>query len=242
MKRRDTLRGTLPLREDSSLELSLQEIQAMHAAREERRKFRKRAERVGAKIPSADPRDASDVVWALTTAQAMWEREEFADAIRWLGRAAEAAAESSNVPRFSELSDSLRKLEGILGELGEPPEPMRPRPVATSVSITMADLPAEDLEAMPTLSMKGNYLAGAEALLPAKPRRGAASAPKVSQAKKEAPEFDGSRAVRALLARGDKGAYVVSPTTTAPTDCVDVLMIPLSAKTDLLTWLFDRDA
>ncbi|WP_394825106.1 cyclic nucleotide-binding domain-containing protein [Pendulispora albinea] len=50
-------------------------------------------------IPPAAKTDAEDVVWALQTADALWKRHERVDAIVWLRRAAQAAAESQNDDR-----------------------------------------------------------------------------------------------------------------------------------------------
>jgi len=61
-------------------------------------------------IPPAAKTDAEDVVWALQTADALWKRHERVDAIVWLRRAAQAAAESQNDDRALTLARSAAEL------------------------------------------------------------------------------------------------------------------------------------
>lgn len=55
-------------------------------------------------IPTPLPDDHEDVSWALSTAQTTWERGEFADALKWLRRAAESASEAEADDRALELA------------------------------------------------------------------------------------------------------------------------------------------
>lgn len=57
-----------------------------------------------AAIPQVLPSDPEDVVWALQTAETLWKRDERADAIVWLRRAAQAAGEAEQDERALELS------------------------------------------------------------------------------------------------------------------------------------------
>jgi|GEM_PF-829033 len=54
-------------------------------------------------IPSPSPSDPDDVVWALQTAAAQWERGEHRDAAVWLQRAARAAGDAGQDDRAFEL-------------------------------------------------------------------------------------------------------------------------------------------
>ena len=45
-------------------------------------------------IPPARASDNEDVIWALETAESLWKREARVDAIVWLRRAAQEAAEA----------------------------------------------------------------------------------------------------------------------------------------------------
>lgn len=49
-----------------------------------------------AEFPAPEPTDPEDVVWALQTAQTMWERRDLREAVRWLRRAAESASDAGN--------------------------------------------------------------------------------------------------------------------------------------------------
>jgi hypothetical protein len=82
------------------------------------------------KIPKPKKEDPEDVAWALSTAEAMWNRAENADAIKWIRRAAEAASEAENDDRALELAKAaadlasmLVKVEGNPSEMPPPPEP-----------------------------------------------------------------------------------------------------------------------
>ena len=45
-------------------------------------------------FPKSKKDDPEDVSWALSTAEAMWNRGERSDAIKWIRKAAEAASEA----------------------------------------------------------------------------------------------------------------------------------------------------
>ena len=61
-------------------------------------------------IPPARDTDSEDVAWALQTAEALWKRNERADAIVWLRRAAQAAAEIEDDDRAIELARDAAEL------------------------------------------------------------------------------------------------------------------------------------
>src|SRR6187399_3276017 len=65
--------------------------------------------------PPAFPRalddDDDDVAWALQTAGVQWERGGAADAVVWLKRAAEAAAESGSFARSADLQRRANELD-----------------------------------------------------------------------------------------------------------------------------------
>lgn len=73
-------------------------------------------------IPPALDTDAEDVVWALQTAASLWKRNERADAVVWLRRAAQAAGEALADDRAlalarlaAELSDGLAHAPVVQG-------------------------------------------------------------------------------------------------------------------------------
>ncbi|WP_394835077.1 cyclic nucleotide-binding domain-containing protein [Pendulispora rubella] len=72
-------------------------------------------------IPPAAKTDAEDVVWALQTADALWKRHERVDAIVWLRRAAQAAAESHNDDRALSLARSAAELSEFIARNPSPP-------------------------------------------------------------------------------------------------------------------------
>src|SRR5262249_26994857 len=83
-----------------------------HSTAVTRRAKRQRA--MSAELP-AFPRafddDEDDVAWPLQTAAVQWERGGAADAIVWLRRAAEAAAESGKYSRSADLQRRANELD-----------------------------------------------------------------------------------------------------------------------------------
>jgi hypothetical protein len=67
-------------------------------------------------IPSALNTDTEDVVWALQTADALWKRNERVDAVVWLRRAAQAAAEVDDDDRALALARNAAELSEWIAE------------------------------------------------------------------------------------------------------------------------------
>ncbi len=79
------------------------------------------------KIPKPKADDPEDVAWALSTAEAMWNRAENADAIKWIQRAAEAASEAEADDRALELAKAAAELKGLLVKVdGDSPTEVGP--------------------------------------------------------------------------------------------------------------------
>jgi hypothetical protein len=81
-------------------------------------------------IPSVDPTDSSDTRWALETARTLWGQGERREALQWVRRAAEAAAESGADDRALSLAKLGAELRGAL-EIPRtlpPPPPSQPAP------------------------------------------------------------------------------------------------------------------
>lgn len=102
--------------------------------------------------------DAEDVIWALSTAFALWTKEHHADALVWLNRASQAASESGEALRAEELAYAARNLRIALeDEASEPPEPSnfsrsRPPPPLFRAPPPPPRLPSvEPLESAPPL-------------------------------------------------------------------------------------------
>ncbi|HMJ56266.1 MAG TPA: hypothetical protein VK540_29565 [Polyangiaceae bacterium] len=72
-------------------------------------------------FPSPDDSDAEDVAWGLTTGAALWKQGERYDAIVWLKRAVDAAAEAGAVTRADELNRAATEL---LASLSGPTIPL----------------------------------------------------------------------------------------------------------------------
>ncbi len=97
-------------------------------------------------VPEPKPEDPEDVSWALSTAEAMWARGDHSEGVKWVRRAAEAAADAENDDRFMELTKAAADLAGMLTKRGQtrasihiddsemeeeaPPPPPPPKPVA----------------------------------------------------------------------------------------------------------------
>jgi hypothetical protein len=86
------------------------------------------------KNPSPQPtkEDHEDVSWALSTAEATWNRGDRADALKWLRRAAESASEAEQDDRALQLAKAAAELASQLEATPSvPPKPasMMPPPI-----------------------------------------------------------------------------------------------------------------
>lgn len=81
-------------------------------------------------IPVPDPRrqDIEDVQCALAVAAARWEHGDREDALRWLRRAARAAADHNQLERALELSKAAAEMSRRLSQPPPPPRRSRPAP------------------------------------------------------------------------------------------------------------------
>jgi hypothetical protein len=66
-----------------------------------------------ARVPTPLTHDPEDVAWALTTAEAMWNRGDRHDAVKWVRRAADAAREAKATERAAELVRAGNELATI---------------------------------------------------------------------------------------------------------------------------------
>lgn len=81
-------------------------------------------------LPAAETTDAQDVRWALETAQSLWNQGERREALQWVRRAAEAAAESGADDRALSLAKMGAELRGVLDipRTLPPPRPVEVTP------------------------------------------------------------------------------------------------------------------
>lgn len=69
-------------------------------------------------VPEPKPEDPEDVSWALSTAEAMWARGDHSEGVKWVRRAAEAAADAENDERSLELAKAAADLAGLVTKRG----------------------------------------------------------------------------------------------------------------------------
>lgn len=95
-------------------------------------------------VPEPKPEDPEDVSWALSTAEAMWARGDHSEGVKWVRRAAEAAADAENDERSLELAKAAADLAQLvtrrasrasihiddseLAEIAPPPPPPAVKP------------------------------------------------------------------------------------------------------------------
>ena len=77
-------------------------------------------------LPSPRDGDPEDVSWALQTAEALWKRGEYADAVSWIRKAANAAADAEVDDRVIELAKAAAELTSIIEAFGAPRPPEVP--------------------------------------------------------------------------------------------------------------------
>jgi hypothetical protein len=75
---------------------------------------------LSANLPAADPTDAPEVVLALETARALWNRTERLESVRWIQRAAQAAESSGNDERALMLARAAADLRAAVQVASEP--------------------------------------------------------------------------------------------------------------------------
>ncbi|MGH7329731.1 MAG: hypothetical protein ACREJX_15395, partial [Polyangiaceae bacterium] len=83
-------------------------------------------------IPKASPDDHEDVSWALSTAEATWNRGDRPDALKWLRRAAEAASEAEADDRALELAKAAAEIATSLEENKSEPSGSQSIPISMS--------------------------------------------------------------------------------------------------------------
>lgn len=232
--------------EESSLMLSLADIQRLHAARMSKKKFHEELGAAGAKFPAAKQGDPPDTSWALKTAAAMWDRYEYGDALKWLHRASESAREAQNARRCQELLEAYQEASRILDEQGPPPvtPQFRPPMVTPVMGFTPLEAPVRDAPRGPrdTAKMK--------AAPPARNRTGTLDAdnwptaivpgsealPR-SNKKGQGGAFDGARAARVQLWRSKGGVSVALDEGRSRDGAVAALLIPLDGSVNVHAWI-----
>ncbi len=111
-------------------------------------------------LPVVRDDDSDDVRWALETANAIWGRGDYREALSWVRRAAEAAAEAGADLRAVQLAKGAAELRAALelprtapppapGASGPPPSPsskaaarVRHHAVRVAVSLSMEEMGA----------------------------------------------------------------------------------------------------
>lgn len=88
-----------------------------------------------ANFPEPNDSDAEEVSWALSTGQAMWKRGDHAEAIKWIKRASDSAADSGDDDRAFTLARAAAELKAATGAMTVPPPPpgATPAPPAAAV-------------------------------------------------------------------------------------------------------------
>ncbi len=134
-------------------------------------------------IPPARDTDAEDVSWALQTAETQWKRNERADALIWLRRATQAAADANDDDRALELARSAAELaEALAAEKQElePPAPVRrPRPPESIPPISVSVDDVDIVLSMPPLSLDDTDV---QSLPPSAPPQGSPAMPAIPKA------------------------------------------------------------
>jgi hypothetical protein len=90
-------------------------------------------------LPAPRDEDPEDVSWALQTADALWKRGEYADAVSWIRKAANAASEAEADMRVIELAKAAAELSAIVEAFAPPPpEPRVPSAAGIDIDVDVA--------------------------------------------------------------------------------------------------------
>lgn len=92
-------------------------------------------------IPQVQADDHEDVSWALSTAEATWNRGDRADALKWLRRAAEAASEAEADDRALQLAKAAAEIATNLEELSKEPTGSISIPISMSTAVPPGSAP-----------------------------------------------------------------------------------------------------
>lgn len=123
-------------------------------------------------FPLPNDGDSEDVAWALSTAEALWKRGEYTDAIGWVRKAATAASEADQDLRVVELAKAAAELSAIVDAFGEKqkaPEPKPATPEPPSADGIDIDLDVEPEASAPPPAPAPTPAAPLAARPPAKP-------------------------------------------------------------------------
>lgn len=126
-------------------------------------------------IPPARDTDAEDVSWALQTAETQWRRNERADALVWLRRAARAAADENDDDRAIELGRAAAELSEALEQASAakpslPPIDVSLDDVDVRVSLAPVSLDSADVQSLPPSAPPSAPPGAPKPVMPAIPR------------------------------------------------------------------------
>jgi hypothetical protein len=134
-------------------------------------------------VPPATKDDAEDVSWALSTAEAMWMRGDKDDAVKWIRRAVESAAEVGADDRALELAKAAADLASYVG-----PAPTAPAPQPAALVVAVKPAAPMPAAPRPATAVAVTPRAPAAVRSPSPPVRPAAGAPPLKPAAAAAPQ------------------------------------------------------
>jgi hypothetical protein len=120
-------------------------------------------------VPEAKPEDPEDVSWALSTAEAMWARGDNLEGIKWVRKAAEAAADAEQDERYLELVKAASELASLIARRsqasiaegpgyagGAPPDQPLPMPPTMGAPMSSHPVSSHPGSSPPVSSHLGN--------------------------------------------------------------------------------------
>jgi hypothetical protein len=128
-------------------------------------------------VPEAKPEDPEDVSWALSTAEAMWARGDNLEGIKWVRKAAEAAADAEQDERYLELVKAASELASLIARRsqasipdgpglagGAPPAPPAPAPSQAAPASSSPSGMAQPASSQPTSVSPSTARSGAPSI------------------------------------------------------------------------------
>ncbi len=180
--------------------------------------------------PAALPNDDEDVAWCLSTAEAMWKRDDHEEGLRWLQRAIDSAQATGSKDRATELEDAHRQLMNATATV----TPAGDRPTMTIDAALAETLARSSLTAPPPPNVNfadeefEQHTPAGNVIYEARAKAASVDPPA---------EPNVVQAVRVIVWKDASGVHVAPPGTMVSAITADAILLAVDSDTNLRAWL-----